>query len=325
MGHEIEETDTIMSFRELPWHGIGVVVDEAPTSEEAIVLAGLDWEIQLLPVMGRLMMMEKGGVEVPHYVEVEGAFTPYRIRDGRTYGTVGSKFTIVQNKEAFSFLDNLVSEGDLKFETAGSMRNGAHVFMTAKLPSGCKVAGEEMDIYIVLSNFHDGTGALRIDITFVRVVCKNTQNMAFDNAVQSWRMRHTGSIHGQLEDARKVLQLTRNYEEEFVRVMEAMALESIGREATIVALNKVWSPRDGQEVSETTAGVLANLELSPTIPDEMRTTQYGVFNAATEFLDWKKDYRVNTKLNAHEQRFGRIDKNQGVKQDLLEVLVGGKV
>ena len=334
MAHEIEDEDTMFSHRELPWHGLGTVVDTAPTSAEAIGLAGLDYQVEKVPVFAQTMStdvsrspqnFEDGGsgvVRIPNYHAVEGGYATI-IQDAdkvQILGLVGEQYEVVQNRESFAFLDQLVSDGDLVYETAGSMRNRAHTFMCAKLPGEVKVAGEELDIYIVCSNFHDGSGALRIDVTPVRVVCKNTQRAAFGQAKTSWRMRHTTSINDRLDEARKTLELTRNYQEEFVRIMEALALESLTREDAIGTLDQVWPSKGQLEVSMDASAVLVNLERSPTIPDDMRNTKYGLFNAATEYLDWRQEFRRSSTMTEAEQRFGRLGKNEGVKGKLLAAL-----
>lgn len=38
--------ETMFYVREKPWHGLGTCVEEAPTSADALRLAGLDWEVK---------------------------------------------------------------------------------------------------------------------------------------------------------------------------------------------------------------------------------------------------------------------------------------
>ena len=39
------EVETMFYTREKPWHGLGTQVQEAPSSKEALALAGLDWKV----------------------------------------------------------------------------------------------------------------------------------------------------------------------------------------------------------------------------------------------------------------------------------------
>ena len=42
--------ETMFYVREKPWHGLGTKVMEAPTSKDALILAGLDWKVQQKPI-----------------------------------------------------------------------------------------------------------------------------------------------------------------------------------------------------------------------------------------------------------------------------------
>ena len=53
--------ETMMYVREKPWHGLGTMVPEAPTSADALRFAGLDWTVRQEPVYNA-----RGGV-IPGY------------------------------------------------------------------------------------------------------------------------------------------------------------------------------------------------------------------------------------------------------------------
>ena len=195
--HNVEE---MFSVRETPWHGMGRVIESAPTSEDAIRLAGLDWE-----VVPQKVYTEKG-------IEIPGATVNIRTSDNKPLGIVGDRYQIVQNSEAFAFTDALLGEG-VRYETAGSLKEGKIIWMLAKLPNKFKVLGEKVDPFVVFTNTHDGTGAVKVIMTPVRVVCQNTLNMAIKAASRSWSARHTGSIQGKLDDAITTLNLAKKYME----------------------------------------------------------------------------------------------------------------
>lgn len=204
--HEIE---SLFSVREKPWHSLGVIVAEAPTSEEAIRLAGLDWD-----VVQQKIYLQDG-------TEIEDAFANVRSSDNKPLGIVGNRYQIVQNVEAFSFTDALLGEG-VKYETAGSLKDGKTIWLLAKLPDKYDILGDKVDPYIVFTNTHDGSGAVRVAMTPVRVVCNNTLNMALKTATRTWTTRHTGDINKKLVDAQNTLQLAQNYMEETKELFEQL-------------------------------------------------------------------------------------------------------
>lgn len=192
--------EMMFSAREAAWHGLGIVVEDAPTSEDAIRLAGLDWE-----VLQQKVYTEDG-------LRIDGSFANVRSSDMKPLGVVGSRYKIVQNVDAFKFTDALLGEG-VKYETAGSLNDGKTVWMLAKLPNKYEILGDKVDPYIVFTNTHDGSGAVKVAMTPVRVVCQNTLNMALNSAKRTWSARHLGSIENKMNEALETLQFANEYME----------------------------------------------------------------------------------------------------------------
>jgi len=190
--------ESLFYVRETPWHGQGIRVEDAPTSEDAIRLAGLDWKVQQ-----RALYLDDG-------TEIEGSYANVRDTDNKPLGIVGSKYTIVQNTEAFAFTDALLGEG-VKYETAGSLKDGKIIWLLAKMPEQIEILGDKVDPYMVFTNTHDGSGAVRVAMTPVRVVCNNTLNLALSQAKRTWTARHTGSIQYKMNDAMETLGLATRY------------------------------------------------------------------------------------------------------------------
>ena len=42
--------ESMFYVREKPWHGLGVRVQEAPSSADALIQAGLDWKVLQEPI-----------------------------------------------------------------------------------------------------------------------------------------------------------------------------------------------------------------------------------------------------------------------------------
>lgn len=81
----------------------------------------------------------------------------------------------------------------------------------ARMPREYIITGEQITPYLVFSNSHDGSGAIRVALTPIRVVCQNTLNLALENAKRSWSMIHTGDIKGKLKEAEQTLGLAEKY------------------------------------------------------------------------------------------------------------------
>ena len=190
--------ETMFYTREKPWHGLGTMVAEAPNSKDALRLAGLNWKV----------------LQEPVYTENEELIQGYKANvrdtDRKVLGVVTDRYKVIQNEEAFAFTDTLLGEG-VRYETAGSLQEGRRVWMLARLPREFIIGGERISPYMVFSNTHDGSGAVKTALTPIRVVCNNTLNLALRTAKRSWSMIHTGDISGKIEEAKNTLLLADEY------------------------------------------------------------------------------------------------------------------
>lgn len=202
--------ETMFYTREKPWHGLGTMVMEAPTSADALSLAGLDWNVIQKPIV------TEDGIHIP------GFKANLRDTDGRVLGVVTDRYKVVQNTEAFSFTDELLGEG-VTYETAGSLQEGRRTWLLAKLPQRYIISGDEITPYLVFMNSHDGTGSIKVAMTPIRVVCQNTLNLALSTARRFWSTNHTGDIRGKMEDARYTLLYADQYMAELGKAIDSLA------------------------------------------------------------------------------------------------------
>lgn len=212
MSAEVESM--FFAGRDRPWHGLGTMVENAPDSREALIAAGLDWDVVQKPVY------TQDGAEIPGY------FANVRLQDGNVLGVVTNRYKVVQNRDAFAFTDELLGEG-VRYETAGSLMGGRKTWLLAKLPTRYIIQGEQILPYLVFSNTHDGSGAIKIAMTPIRVVCNNTLNLALDTAKRCWSINHTGDISAKLEDARETLFMAEDYMSELGKGFEELSRKKV--------------------------------------------------------------------------------------------------
>lgn len=192
MAHEVEN---MFSVLETPWHGLGVILQQPPTTREAIVVAGLDWSVEKLP----LHLADGRRVD---------AFATVRSSDGAVLGTqIGAAYTVLQNRDVFGWFDPFLASGEATLETAGSLRGGSVVWALARLTRGdsviVKAADDVVAKYILLSSSHDGSTGACAALSPIRVVCANTLAMALeDRETARLTVRHTAGIHASLEAIR---------------------------------------------------------------------------------------------------------------------------
>jgi len=178
------------------WHNLGVTLPEGTrlSVEEGIAAAGLDWEVTLEPL--QIAYSQRSETE---YIGMEGkrvpAFATCRQDYKEVLGVVGTRYNVLQNIEAFRFFQPFLDANEASLHTAGSLHDGKRVWVLAKLNrESIEVAdNDHVDKFLLLSNSHDGSTAVKVGFCPIRVVCANTLAMAH-SVGQLLSLRHTFSL-----------------------------------------------------------------------------------------------------------------------------------
>ncbi|MBL7734456.1 MAG: DUF945 domain-containing protein [Chitinophagaceae bacterium] len=204
---------SFFSVKEKAWHNLGQIIEEYPTSAEAIKHAGLDYEVVKSPLFttGSNIIETAQGIEIADsQLDVPNYFANIRTDNNAVLGVVGKDYHIVQNREAFNFFDAIVGGGDgILYETAGALGQGERIFITAKLPDYIRVGnGDDVtEKYIFLTTSHDGSGSITAAFTPIRIVCQNTLNASLRSMSNVVRIKHTAGAKQRLDNAHKVMGL----------------------------------------------------------------------------------------------------------------------
>lgn len=212
MSHNVEN---MFSVKLVPWHGLGTVIQEAPTIQEGIKLAGLDWRVNVHSTHIKVPPMVLDNTKVDDFSLDDVALDDFakvfvRSDNSKVLGIVGPKTHPLQNREAFDFFQPFIDAKEASLETAGSLCEGGRIWVMAKIQrdNSVIVPGDEVAKFVLLSNSHDGTTAVRVGFTPIRVVCANTLAMAHaDKASKLLRVRHSKDVQKNLENIRETMNL----------------------------------------------------------------------------------------------------------------------
>ena len=283
--------ESMFYVRETPWHGLGTKVLEAPDSEGALIAAGLNWNVVQEPIF-------TGGNE-----PIRGYKANIRDSDRRVLGVVTDRYKVIQNHEAFAFTDELLGQG-VRYETAGSLQDGKKVWLLAHMPHEYIISGERISPYLLFSNTHDGSGAIKVALTPIRVVCNNTLNLALSTAKRSWSMVHTGDIRSKMQEARDTLFMAERYMDELGKEFEALRLKKLSDQKVMEYIEILLPVEDGSTPQQ-----IKNIERlredmkiryfdAPDLQDTGKNA-YRFINAVSDFATHAKPLRrtVNYKEN----------------------------
>ena len=286
--------ESMVYTREKPWHGLGTKVEEAPTSADALRLAGLDWRVE------QKNIQLCGGSKVPGYK------ANVRSTDGKVLGVVSDRYRIVQNADAFEFTDSIIG-GDVRYETAGSLNGGKKIWLLAKLPE-TEIAGDKTEPYLCFSNTHDGSGAVRVCMTPIRVVCNNTLNLALDSAKRAWSVRHTGSLQSKMHEARACLRMANTYMGALAEKADRMATTAITRDQLNRILDELFpvdehtTEREKQNIKKLRDEYMV-CYFAPDLV-KFRDTAWGAYNAMSDMITHNAPLRKTE--NYRENNWGRL-------------------
>lgn len=295
--------------RFVPWHGLGTAVEEAPTSADAIRLAGLDWNVESKPIF------TDGGIEIPGYK------ANTRDIDGSVLGIVSDRYQIVQNAEAFDFTDSLIGEG-CKYETAGSLLDGKKIFLLARMPER-DILGDQVDPYICFTNNHNGTGAIQVCMTPIRVVCQNTLNLALNQSKRKWSTRHIGDMQSKLAEAKYTLQLANDYMDNLEITADQLAHTKVTEEQVMKMLDELFpvstedSDRKKNNVAEVKDQFIKCLHASDIT--QFRNTGWGVINAASDWMSHTAPRRASETYR--ERNFNKILDGHVVLDSMFDKII----
>lgn len=271
------------------WHQQGVSTDgQAMTVEQALRLTGLgDYTITERP-----MFSEYGAVATHKAVYLEGDGDPELV------GVVGKDRKIFQPVDMLAPLDQIADAAGGSIQSVGMLGKGGVWFATVLFPESWTIRGEEYRGYLFGRDSADGTSALDIRPTLIKVVCENTYNMALREGAQMPRytLRHTAHATVSVAAAREAIGMVPEYVAEFDEALTALYDQDFTlREFKALTDNLMGTPDPdakttrSQTLYENRWAELTRLWRADTQAQSYKRgapTKQTAFDAIGEYLDW---------------------------------------
>lgn len=303
MAHELELRNNTYSFFEVgqvksAWHKLGTLVSQAPTGEEAMNLARANFAVESKDIWW--------DADRPH---ISGYKANVRADTGTVLGVVSDRYRIIQNKEAFGFMDDLVRDGVVRYETAGVLGIGERAFALMQVKGAAKIADSEQVPYVLLFNSHDGSSALKVCPTSVRVVCNNTVRMALGGS-KSLSIRHNSTAQARMKMAAEMMDSFKDGWHKWVDKAQKMVnCKQTEVRSTLEAIYPNPDPNDKVKTMDWNAKIdrIETIYRFHPTQQNIKGTAWGVFNAIT--------YHEN-----HDKHTVRGERSQGTALRLTEGL-----
>lgn len=286
--------ESMMFVGATPWHGLGVSMPEGTnlSLEKAIVAAGLDWEVELREIFTQ---DRRGAV-----LGISDYYATCRKTDNEILGVVGSGYRPLQNREAFAWFQPFLDEDMAIIETAGSLKRGRRVWVLARIKGEeLRVKGDDViQNYILLSNSHDGSLAVRVGFTPIRVVCMNTLTQAHESeASKLLRVKHTARIIENLEDIREIMNVAHGELKATVSQYNKLAEKDINQGDLAKYVKVVFDIKDATRSKKIIPEVVKLFE-SGRGSKLAGETYWGAYNAVNEYLNYKRGKTRDGRLDS---------------------------
>lgn len=262
--------------------------------------------------------VEKQPVYLPSGRAVAGKFATVRMDTGNALGIVGNRYSVIQNQAALDLFDAAAQVGAIEYGRAGTFKGGAIVWLQAKLPGSLVVGPDQVDRFLLLANTHDGSGNLRILLTPIRVVCRNTLAAAF-GADAGMTIRHTASSAAKVKLAMTAIENAGRYYQAFGDTAARMYAKRIGYAETRAMVDRIF-PVTGDEVSARLANTRAQvIDLVDNGRGQyaIRGTAWGLYNAVAEYTD---HHRATRGDEANRLESSWLGSGAGIKRRAFDLL-----
>lgn len=274
-----------------PWHQMGTKVDNLLTSEQAIIEAGLNWEV------------EKFEVPNPLTGSGTGYYGTYRKDNGHVF-KVGFKhgYSIIQNKDGFKFADDLVQNAGARYETAGSLGKGEKIWCLAKLPETVRILGTDdiSELYLLFANSHDGSMTAKAALTSVRVVCQNTLVSGLSQAISKVSIFHKSGAMLKMDDYRQRLNIINQQIHSENHIANKLAGEIISNMQIKGILDALIPQKNDEEskVNEIWKDQIQDIfaDNDGNAFPKLAGTKWSFLNSITKWCDWVKAPHANSSL-----------------------------
>ena len=222
--------------------------------------------------------------------------------DNGFLSAVGSRYTPIQNKYCFQFVDTLMESDGCHYESAGALGNGEKIWCLAKVPMDFEInGGDQHQTFLLFTSSHDGSLAAQCKLTTVRVVCQNTLNQAVSINGSCVKVKHTRDAQSKLDAAQRLISNAKQTTETLKEKLEILSERIINKESFINVMDRLFPKPKDEKVSDTkrnnTMMEIARLfehNDDNTFPDE-RGTAINLFNAVTEYTDHFRSTRRHNK------------------------------
>lgn len=323
MSHNIDMTNgraniAYLGSRADVWHRLGQEMPEGADLNTWIVQAGLDWNVEQLPIRAH-------DGDNRHYA-CQGWLASVRSDTKLTLGIGSDRRKEVQPHELVAWFDQYIKHDDrFKFDVLGALDGGRVIWGSAKFNGEMQIAGDNHVARLLMTTAYDGTMSTINRATMTRVVCHNTMNAALADKQKSVvRTRHSTRF-----DAKRVgeeLGAIINGFDAYKAMGDAMALKHLDDNKIVNMFRTMLDIKPEETSKDLSTRKLNQFDnltrcYEQTCRETDKGTAWSALNAVTRYVDHDRSTR-GTGNSADESRFisAQFGAGAAMKQKAVEYL-----
>lgn len=320
---EFGELAAVASLRVPAWRSLGTTFDKPVTTDEMLNLAHLaGWNLRFLDLAD---VLPSYNFNKPAKLVVRD--NPFINGQTDVLGTVGKRYNIFSNEEILNFGD-LLTSGNRRWETAGSVDGGSRIFATLAEPNDIVLdpggSADKVSRFTMLTSSHDGSSTLLLKKVNTRVSCSNTLNFAMKEIGDEFRIRHTVGMATKLADAQLALGFAKQYDDQFEVEMQRMIQTQMTKDKFLEIVKDIFpQPEDnarGREAKwEFKVDALMTIwENGTGSMDNLDDTAWKALNTLTEHQQWFREVRSGKTENFFRAGAGFDNVTNDDRQEIFE-------
>lgn len=309
----------------LPWHALGTPLQNCFSVGDAI---------EQIPEMGMEVEKRQLSIEINGDYHLVNAWGIFRTDNNMMLGSVGNQYTVIQIKDAFSFVDTLLENIDgAHYDTAGLLYNGEQFFLSATIPYSIapdRAPDDKTNCYLMFTSSHDGSLSATTKLTTVRVVCNNTLNQALNTSgFGTLKVRHSQGGTDKLNRAKNIMTGVTQSVETLKAKFDILANRKMSKDLSKSIMNKMFGkdwPESTQKRNQVEKiATLFSYNDGNAYP-EIAGSAYALLQSVTNYVDHERGVRKTDKvdnLSESQIRTQNAIFNGGdqLKQQALEIIL----
>lgn len=274
----------------------GTEINFAASAEEAVRLGGLDWQVE------KRQLLTPQGTPIPNQC---GVFRTDKENDIEGYlGAVKQKYTPIQNRDAFQFLDSVLEADESRkahYEMAGYTGRGERTFALINLDKSFDIVpGDRHDSFLCATNSHDGSSKSGAFVIVLRGVCANTiparlasAGVGSKTVEARFSFTHTKNVQARMQEAAHLLRGAWGSVERVKEKLKELSTRQLSRKHVDI-VRDLLLPKAPESASDRSKSIAENrrakfLELFESNDSGefrlIKDTAYNAYNAFTEYVD----------------------------------------